>query len=364
MPQPAAASPAQAPRAHVACPRRAYLAALLVALGLLFGVGATAAAAQGRHRPLRMHSHGHRVAALQRALHVPADGAFGPQTRHAVRHFQHRHGLKATGTVHARMARMLHIRLRRRHRRKRHRGTRHAQRQRSVAAPGNLGEQTLQLGARGTGVRQLQQALTTLGFPTGVDGDFGPATEASVRAYEQSRSLPVDGMVDPGEGKMIALQALQAAATPSGDDQTTQPPQVAGDQATLTSDGLAQVPADAPPQVAKFIAAANRIAHTPYRLGGGHAHWKDSAYDCSGLIGYALHAAGLLTHSMTSGEFERYGDPGAGQWMTIYTNAGHAYMVVAGLRFDTGGRRSPDGSRWHSDMRSHKGFVVRHPPGL
>ena len=109
-----------------------------------------------------------------------------------------------------------------------------------------------------------------------------------------------------------------------------------------------------------LIAAANRIASTPYLWGGGHARWEDAGYDCSGSVSYALHGGGLLDASMDSTGLMTYGDPGPGSWITIYANADHVYMVVAGLRYDTSGARP---SRWQSAMRSGDGFTVRHPAG-
>ncbi len=106
-------------------------------------------------------------------------------------------------------------------------------------------------------------------------------------------------------------------------------------------------PANAPAAVKRVIAAANRIRTTPYIWGGGHGRWQDSGYDCSGAVSYALHGGKLLTSPLTSGSFESFGEAGAGRWITIYANASHAYMVVAGLRFDTAGDVSETGPRWH-----------------
>jgi hypothetical protein len=111
------------------------------------------------------------------------------------------------------------------------------------------------------------------------------------------------------------------------------------------------------------IRAANRIARKPYRYGGGHGRWRDSGYDCSGSISFALHAGGLLRSPLASGGFMRWGRRGRGRWITTYANAGHAYMVVAGLRFDTSARRR-GGSRWTEVMRSRRGYKRRHPAGL
>jgi len=130
------------------------------------------------------------------------------------------------------------------------------------------------------------------------------------------------------------------------------------------SGGLATTPPTAPPKVAAVIAAANQVANYPYVFGGGHGTFEDNAYDCSGSLSFAFAAAGLLHRTMVSGEFARWGAPGPGKWITIYANATHTWMTIAGLRYDTGGLRTPTHSRWQDTMRSTAGFVVRHPIGL
>ncbi|HEV2062728.1 MAG TPA: hypothetical protein VGR12_07750, partial [Solirubrobacteraceae bacterium] len=136
-----------------------------------------------------------------------------------------------------------------------------------------------------------------------------------------------------------------------------------GPRAVLTKDGLAIPPAGAPQVVKDVIEAGNRIATKPYRYGGGHGRWEDSGYDCSGSVSYALHGGDLLDSPMPSGSFTSWGESGRGEWITIYAHGGHMYMVVAGLRFDTSGR-AQTGTRWQREMRSPKGFAVRHPKGL
>ncbi len=137
----------------------------------------------------------------------------------------------------------------------------------------------------------------------------------------------------------------------------------AGGTAALTEDGLAVAPLGAPPVVQAVIAAGNQIAQLPYRYGGGHATWIDTAYDCSASISFAFAAAGMISAPMVSGELAQWGEAGPGEWITIYANGGHAFMQVAGLRFDTSGL-SATGSRWQTAARGTGGFAVRHPPGL
>jgi hypothetical protein len=118
-----------------------------------------------------------------------------------------------------------------------------------------------------------------------------------------------------------------------------------------------------PRVVRRVISAANQIATRPYRYGGGHGSFLDKAYDCSGSVSYALHGGGLLFSTLTSGGLAHWGAKGKGKWITIYANASHTYMVVGGMRFDTGARPR-SGTRWDPWQRPARGFAVRHPAGL
>ena len=141
------------------------------------------------------------------------------------------------------------------------------------------------------------------------------------------------------------------------------PPTVPGALATLKG-SRALAPASAPTAVKAVIAAANRIRTTPYVWGGGHKTWVEPGYDCSGSVSYALHGGKLLESPLVSGSFMAWGEPGPGKWITIYANKAHVYMVVAGLRFDTGGDAAGEtGPRWHAEPPYPAGFVVRHPVG-
>ena len=145
------------------------------------------------------------------------------------------------------------------------------------------------------------------------------------------------------------------------------PRAVAGPKATLLPNGMAAAPAEAPPAVHAAIYAANQIVGKPYRYGGGHAKVVDSGYDCSGTVSFALIGAKLLKAPLDSGSFMRWGRKGPGEWITVYTNPGHAFAVIAGLRLDTSAAGDPGGAkgpRWRPALRSTKGFVARHPAGL
>lgn len=133
--------------------------------------------------------------------------------------------------------------------------------------------------------------------------------------------------------------------------------------AEVLKNGIALPPIEAPDEVRSIIQAGNQIARTPYLWGGGHGKWLDKGYDCSGSVSFALAAAGLLNGPLASGPLMSWGKPGKGKWVTIYTNPGHVWMLVAGVRFDTSGNRVT-GSRWQATLRSTSGYVARHPPGL
>jgi cell wall-associated NlpC family hydrolase len=132
----------------------------------------------------------------------------------------------------------------------------------------------------------------------------------------------------------------------------------------LGSEGQAKPPIDAPEAVKNVIAAGNAIKNYPYIWGGGHGTFQARGYDCSGSVSYALKGANLVDTTMVSGDYMNYGDPGPGKWITIYSNAGHVFMVVGGLRFDTSFRDGPYGTRWQKAKRSYSGFTVTHPVGL
>ena len=124
--------------------------------------------------------------------------------------------------------------------------------------------------------------------------------------------------------------------------------------------GVAYAPAAAPLEVQKAIWAANKLRDKPYVYGGGHRSFRSRGYDCSGTVSFALNAAGLLDAPLDSSSFMRWGERGRGQWITVYTNPGHAFVVIAGLRLDTSGP-GESGPRWRDELRSTAGFRARHP---
>jgi cell wall-associated NlpC family hydrolase len=132
--------------------------------------------------------------------------------------------------------------------------------------------------------------------------------------------------------------------------------------------GTAYAPDQAPDAVKQAIWAANQIVGLPYRMGGGHKlAFTDRGYDCSGTVSFALHGAALLTVPRDSSSFLRFGQSGKGAWITVYTNPGHAFAVIAGLRLDTSAAGDPSGlsgPRWRPNLRSTRGYKARHPAGL
>jgi len=229
----------------------------------------------------------------------------------------------------------------------------------------HFAKRTLAKGASGPDVRVLQDLLTRVGHRTSVDGRFGTGTRRALRRWERAGGHRVDGRLHVSEARALvaAAKATEASAPAAA---PAPAPQAPVEKATIAADGVTAIaPASAPEEVKQIIAAGNEIATKPYRYGGGHARFpKDSGYDCSGSMSYALYGAGLLEEPLDSTGFMSFGKSGKGRWVTIYAHGGHGYLMVAGLRFDTSGMSSDNGSRWHKSRRSTSGYTVRHISGL
>jgi cell wall-associated NlpC family hydrolase len=185
----------------------------------------------------------------------------------------------------------------------------------------------------------------------------GSAPAGDPEADGPSPGAPTDAEVRAElRAARVALRSFKRHLTTTAFLQT-------GPRARVLPDGTAVAPENAPEVVKRVILAANEIARFPYKWGGGHGAWRDDGYDCSGSVSFALAGAGLLDSPLTSGGFLGFGAEGPGEWITIYTNHGHIFMIVAGLRFDTSGRGRA-GTRWQEEPRSTEGFAVRHIPGL
>lgn len=181
------------------------------------------------------------------------------------------------------------------------------------------------------------------------------ATTSSTRQADPTATAPADA-ADPSTG-------TAAGGASYGVDPTDTPVV----PTAKVVDGLAYPPADAPPEVQQAIWAANQIVGKPYVYGGGHRHFKDRGYDCSGTVSYALNGGGLLDAPLDSSSFMHWGEAGHGDWITVYTNPEHAFVVIAGLRLDTSAEGDPGGAsgpQWRPVLRSTKGFHARHPVGF
>jgi len=171
---------------------------------------------------------------------------------------------------------------------------------------------------------------------------------------------PTDPTAPPDTGGGAGFGPGGTAPLPLG-------PTVPGTVAKILSNGMAAAPALAPPAVQQIIWSTNSIVGLPYVFGGGHnATFSGRGYDCSGTVSFALHGGNLLAKPRDSSGFMRWGQAGVGSWITIYTNPGHAYMTIAGIRLDTSKAGDPhgqDGPRWRPLLRSSRGFHARHPVG-
>jgi hypothetical protein len=287
----------------------------------------------------------------------------------------------------------------------------------SAASATAFGKRTLSFGMSGNDVTALQGDLSATGYPIAVTGTFNRQTIREVRAFQRANGINVDGVAGPATFKRLAKalakvdgnHITEQATTRGGavgivDDQTeavsntsttatttttSQPTDGGtglGAQATSNSmapatliDGIAVAAQGTPAQIVAVIAAANRIAFLPYHYGGGHGDYVvkngvvqlDTGYDCSGSVSFALHGGNMLAEPLDSEEFASYGQPGAGNWLTLYTNGvsptgiAHVYIQIAGLWFDTASQSASNGNdRWTTVRTSSpKGFEARHPNG-
>lgn len=234
-----------------------------------------------------------------------------------------------------------------------------------AAAEARLGDRTLSVGDRGRDVKHAQRYLTRAGIRTTDDGVYGRRTARKVRRFERSANRRVDGRLQRADARALKRAARRARTRGDGGaGQTPNQGTASGSKAELSSDGRTAVaPADAPQEVKDVIAAANRITRKPYRYGGGHRSFEDSGYDCSGAVSYALHGADLIDAPRDSTGLMSWGRSGAGKWITVYGKSSHAYIVIAGLRFDTSGK-GEEGPRWRREAAPTRGYAVRHPKGL
>ena len=192
--------------------------------------------------------------------------------------------------------------------------------------------------------------------------DSAEARFAELKAAQAARQEVLDSLSSRAEALSDNLAAIsEQMAGPGAVPTGTPAPLTPGESADFISESQASIPSAAPPAVQAAIEAANAIATTPYVWGGGHGSFESSGYDCSGAVSYALNGGGFLSSPLDSTGLSTWGEPGPGRWITVYANAGHAWVIIAGLAFDTSGGAGP---RWHpSPVNSPEGFIARHPPG-
>jgi cell wall-associated NlpC family hydrolase len=229
-----------------------------------------------------------------------------------------------------------------------------------------------------SGTPATQPAVSTSPSPSpsltgGAAVSAGTASPARTKGAATPAVAVHSGVSGPtgatGAGGAAAPSATTGATGPSGSTGATGASGPSGphDIARILADGHAVAPPEAPLAVRQAIAAANQLIGQPYLYGGGHKSFISRGYDCSGAVSYALHGGGLLAYTLDSTGFESWGARGRGRWITIFTNPGHAYVDIAGIRFDTSTAGDPggkDGPRWRPLLSSNKGFMARHPEGL
>jgi hypothetical protein len=209
-------------------------------------------------------------------------------------------------------------------------------------------------------------ALLTVTPAMAATGGAGVPTSSGKAAKKKTKKkTTAETKAAPSTDTDPASGGASVGDTAAGTNATNEPT-VDGSVAVIGEDGLASAPALAPDAVKQAIWAANDIIGRPYVYGGGHASFISKGYDCSGTVSYSLHGGDLLDSPLDSGSFMKWGDAGRGAWITIFTNPGHAYVVIAGIRLDTSAADDPnggDGPRWRPLRKSNAGFKVRHPDG-
>ena len=244
---------------------------------------------------------------------------------------------------------------------------------RSAAATGRPASSALREPASRSGARAASSGADPAG--TGTTHEVADPTEA--QSYPAPAGVHHSAAAAPATaGASIVAAGAMSNAEVSRDLAETEAAQKAAAREqhahlltavpggeSIGGDGRIPIPLNVPEAVQKVIAGANEIADFPYVFGGGHASFIDDAYDCSGSVSYALAAGGLLSRPEVSGELEHWGAPGRGRYITVYASAGHAYMYVDGILFDTAGRSGVYASRWLVGSTDNAGYVARHWPG-
>lgn len=231
-----------------------------------------------------------------------------------------------------------------------------------AAAPTTAASGTPPTAGGGAGHRA---SVAEVADPQEADSFPAPASvhhKAAATPSKASEEVVAAGAPSDAEVKheLAQMQAVEGAARQTQQRQLT--PVKGGN--SVGGNGTIPIPTNVPAVVQRVVAGANAITDFPYVFGGGHASFVDNAYDCSGSVSYALAAGGLLNAPETSGELESWGAPGPGRYITVYATAGHTYMYVDGILYDTAGRSGTYTSRWQVAPTDNTGYVARHWPGL
>ena len=271
----------------------------------------------------------------------------------------------------------------------RHHSANHSAQRTGATKPGaantNAGPGATGTGHSGTSthVKSAIPSATGGGSPAGASASAKGVAVAEVRDPEESKSFPLPASVHHARASTPSV-AAEAAIAPGaasdseirkelGEEEKAKAQEQAAQRRVLTpvaggfsvgGNGTIPIPTNVPEAVQRVVAGGNAIADFPYIWGGGHGSFVANGYDCSGSVSYALAAGGLLNAPLVSGDLANWGEPGPGRWITIYANAGHTFMDVDGVWFDTAGRSGPYASRWLVSQPSLEGYAVRHPPGL
>ena len=191
------------------------------------------------------------------------DGVFGPNTLAAVRAFQGHEGIAVDGVVGPQTWSKLDGSA----------ATGHPQ----PVGSGPL----LQEGATGSAVAQLQQRLTALGFdPKGVDGIFGPATLAAVKAFQAHEGIAVDGVVGPQTWGRLGIQGGAVPASGGNFDRA-----IAAAADNLVASGYVYPPND-----------TNQYYYVPDKVGCCADFACDSVGKAGFDLGQAISSAGDNPH--------------------------------------------------------------------
>lgn len=184
-------------------------------------------------------------------------------------------------------------------------------------------------------------------------------------------SFPIPGM-----------RNLKRQFPPDRPEQELDRPKPAGGGAAHPGTGSAMLPGgqqaqsmslNGPLSLNKGIAKANELSGKyPYVWGGGHAQVgipTGGGYDCSGAVSAVLGAIGLLTRPLVSGELAAWGEPGPGNFITVYANAEHTFMRLningTWRWFGTGSGKKAvrGGPAWGNHDSELGAYSVRHPRG-